>query len=130
MTEPKFPILVDTALPGSENWPRGTAALAGRDWTAGLGDDLVALCKQLEAVLSDCEPADRLARLEAELAGDEAGRSTLQKALYTAYYTAPETVAATARAAEAGPDDPDPLFDPALVANVVREGRGKMRRVS
>ncbi|SFZ83361.1 hypothetical protein SAMN02983003_1601 [Devosia enhydra] len=130
MTEPSFPILVETALPGSDNWPSGTVALGRGDWTTNLGEDLIALCARLEAALAPCEPADRLARLEAELAGDDAGRAALQKALFTAYYTAPETVAATARAAEAGPDDPDPLFDPALVANVVREGRGRMRRIS
>jgi hypothetical protein len=73
-------------------------------------------------------PAD--ARIETVTAF-ERDHPTLFAALYerllTAYYSAPATQARIRALADAGPREPSPHFDPALVAEVVAHQRGKRR---
>jgi len=111
--------LLDALIPGDAIWPAASAVLVDAPVSVPeAARRLVAM-----VAMSPAELAAELARFEAEA---PAAFAALYHAVADAYYATPEVTLIIARLAGAGPPDVGP-FDPAMLAGVVAEGRGRRR---
>ncbi len=118
----------DELIPGDDAWPSASMALGDVDGVlAALPPDTLAwLALHAPGVFN--APANERATLMRSLERtDPATFAALVNQLYDAYYNSPAAHAQVLRLAEAGPRDPCPQFDPALVETVVASRAGQRR---
>jgi enoyl-CoA hydratase/carnithine racemase len=114
MTRDQVRILLDAMIPGQDNrWPAASDVIDADRMAESLEPHLV---DQAETMPQDVDEAFAwLSRLAAEA---PAMMRAVTEVVYSAYYTSPAVQAVIRDLAEAGPRDPAPRFDEALLAQV------------
>ncbi|WP_210483918.1 hypothetical protein [Microvirga antarctica] len=120
-------ILIDTLIPGDQDWPSASLAL-GNDFAflEALDDDVKSRMLSHASTLTDMTAPQRLSALRdlEQCEPDVFERFLL--ALYGAYYTTPLVAVRIRTIATSGEPEPQ-HFDPALLAQVIQTQAGRRR---
>jgi hypothetical protein len=120
--------LLDCLLPGDGGrWPAFSRAVDVDGFGAAIAPPLAASLDVWAARVGDLPAEHRTAVIAAIEAAEPVAFQALLTAAYRAYYTALKVLEAVTMLADAGPREPSPHFDPALVATVLATEAGKRR---
>jgi hypothetical protein len=120
--------LLDGLIPGDAiRWPPFSAAVPVAEFAEALSSgERQALMAAAAGMTGLSDMASNAAIETWEQAAPDSFAAVLSAA-HRAYYTAPAVIDVITTLANAGPREPEPHFDPALITQVVATGAGKRR---